>query len=57
MVITESQLTPERLGAAIADILGDPEKTARMGAAARRLAVPDATQKIVNCIEKIQKSV
>ena len=57
MVITEAELTPERLAAAISDILGDPDKAAWMGAAARRLAVPDATRNIVNYIEKIQKSV
>jgi UDP-N-acetylglucosamine--N-acetylmuramyl-(pentapeptide) pyrophosphoryl-undecaprenol N-acetylglucosamine transferase len=53
MVITESVLTPERLGLAIAEIINDPDRAARMGAAARSLAAPDATKKIVDLLEKI----
>jgi UDP-N-acetylglucosamine--N-acetylmuramyl-(pentapeptide) pyrophosphoryl-undecaprenol N-acetylglucosamine transferase len=53
MVITESMLTPERLGLAIAEILNDPGRAARMGAASRALAAPDATKKIVDLLEKI----
>lgn len=53
MVITESELTPERLGLAIAEITNDPDRAARMGAAARALAAPDATKKIVDLLEKI----
>ena len=56
MVITEGQLTPERLGLAIAEIINDPDRAARMGAAARTLAAPDATKKIVDLLEKIVKS-
>jgi UDP-N-acetylglucosamine--N-acetylmuramyl-(pentapeptide) pyrophosphoryl-undecaprenol N-acetylglucosamine transferase len=56
MVITESQLTPERLGLAIAEIINDPERAARMGAAARSLSAPDATKKIVDLLEKIVQS-
>lgn len=56
IVITESQLTPERLAAAITEIVNDPERAARMGAAARSLAVPDATKKIVDLLEKIDRS-
>jgi UDP-N-acetylglucosamine--N-acetylmuramyl-(pentapeptide) pyrophosphoryl-undecaprenol N-acetylglucosamine transferase len=57
MVITESELTPERLAAAIAEVLGDRDRAMRMGEAAGSLAVPDATKKIVNYIEKIEGSV
>ncbi|HEV7920615.1 MAG TPA: undecaprenyldiphospho-muramoylpentapeptide beta-N-acetylglucosaminyltransferase [Thermoanaerobaculia bacterium] len=57
IVITESELTPERLAAAIAEVLGDSERSRRMGEAAGRLAAPDATKKIVNYIEKIEGSV
>lgn len=53
IVITESQLTPERLGLAIAEIINDPERVARMGTASRSLAAPDATKKIVDLLEKI----
>lgn len=56
VVITESQLTPERLATAIADILGNPERTAKMGTAARTLAAPDATKKIVELLEKIERT-
>jgi UDP-N-acetylglucosamine--N-acetylmuramyl-(pentapeptide) pyrophosphoryl-undecaprenol N-acetylglucosamine transferase len=57
IVITESELTPERLAGAIAEVLGDRERARRMGEAAGRLAVPDATKKIVDYIEKIEGSV
>jgi UDP-N-acetylglucosamine--N-acetylmuramyl-(pentapeptide) pyrophosphoryl-undecaprenol N-acetylglucosamine transferase len=55
VVITERELSPERLAAAISDILSDPERSERMGAAAKRLATPDATKSIVDLIEKIQR--
>jgi UDP-N-acetylglucosamine--N-acetylmuramyl-(pentapeptide) pyrophosphoryl-undecaprenol N-acetylglucosamine transferase len=48
IVITESELTPERLAAAFGQI-----DTQRMGAAAKALAAPEATKKIVDTIEKI----
>ena len=53
IVITESQLTPERLAAAIAGIASDPEKARQMGDSARSLATPEATKRIVDTIEKI----
>jgi len=56
IVITEAQLTPERLGLTIAEIINDPDRAARMGGAARTLAAPDATKKIVDLLEKVVKS-
>ena len=56
VVITEKELTPERLAGAITEVLGDPERAARMGAAAKTLATPDATKNIVDLIEKIQRN-
>jgi UDP-N-acetylglucosamine--N-acetylmuramyl-(pentapeptide) pyrophosphoryl-undecaprenol N-acetylglucosamine transferase len=56
VVITEKELTPERLAGAITEILGDPDKAARMGAAARKLGTPDATKRIVDLIERIQRN-
>lgn len=56
IVITEAQLSPERLGLAIAEIINDPDRAARMGAAARTLAEPDATKKIVDLLEKIVRN-
>jgi UDP-N-acetylglucosamine--N-acetylmuramyl-(pentapeptide) pyrophosphoryl-undecaprenol N-acetylglucosamine transferase len=56
LVITEAELTPERLGAAINEIINDPDRIGRMGAAARRLSTPEATKKIVDSIESIQRN-
>ncbi len=53
VVITESELTPERLAAAIGDIVSDPAKARRMGEAAHALATPEATKRIVDTIEEI----
>jgi UDP-N-acetylglucosamine--N-acetylmuramyl-(pentapeptide) pyrophosphoryl-undecaprenol N-acetylglucosamine transferase len=56
IVITERELSPERLAFAITGILSDPDRAARMGRAARTLATPDATKKIVDLLEKIERS-
>jgi UDP-N-acetylglucosamine--N-acetylmuramyl-(pentapeptide) pyrophosphoryl-undecaprenol N-acetylglucosamine transferase len=56
IVITENELTPERLAAAISEVLGDPGRAARMGAAAKRTAAPAATKNIVDLIERIQRN-
>jgi len=56
VVITESELSPERLAGAISAVLGDPDRAARMGEASRTLATPGATKKIVDLIEKIQRN-
>jgi len=54
IVITESELTPERLGHAIEQIISDPERTRQMGEAAGKLAAPEAAKKVVDSIESIQ---
>jgi UDP-N-acetylglucosamine--N-acetylmuramyl-(pentapeptide) pyrophosphoryl-undecaprenol N-acetylglucosamine transferase len=56
VVITERELMPERLATAISEIVNDRERAARMGAAAKKLAVVDATRKIVDLLEKIERS-
>ena len=56
VVITEAQLTPERLGNTIAEIAGDPQRARTMGSGALNLAAPDATRKIVDLLEKIDRS-
>lgn len=56
IVITERELSPERLAFAITGILSDPDRAAQMGRAARTLATPDATRKIVDLLEKIERS-
>jgi UDP-N-acetylglucosamine--N-acetylmuramyl-(pentapeptide) pyrophosphoryl-undecaprenol N-acetylglucosamine transferase len=55
VVITENELSPERLAGAITEILADPQRAARMGAVAKTLAMPDATKTIVDLVEKIQR--
>jgi len=55
IVITEKQLTAKRLADAIAEVIDDPQRLERMGAAAKTLAVPDATKNIVDFIERIQR--
>ncbi len=54
VVITEAELSPEKLAAAITGIVSDPERAQRMGAATKTLATPAATKNIVDLIEKIQ---
>jgi len=56
LVITEARLTPERLALAIAEVINDPDRAARMGAAAKTLAAPEATKTIVDLLEKIEKT-
>jgi len=56
VVITESELSPERLGLTISEIINDPPRAARMGTASHSLAVPDATKNIASLLEKIQRS-
>ena len=56
VVITEAELTPERLAAAIGEIVANPERAARMGTASKTLATPEATKTIVDLIERIQRN-
>lgn len=56
IVITEGQLTPERLALAVAEVINDPDRAGRMGASARSLAAPEATKTIVDLLEKIEKT-
>jgi UDP-N-acetylglucosamine--N-acetylmuramyl-(pentapeptide) pyrophosphoryl-undecaprenol N-acetylglucosamine transferase len=56
VVVTEAELSPERLGLAVAEIINDPERAGRMGQSSRTLATPEATKKIVDYIESIQRN-
>jgi UDP-N-acetylglucosamine--N-acetylmuramyl-(pentapeptide) pyrophosphoryl-undecaprenol N-acetylglucosamine transferase len=56
IVITEKELSPERLAGAISEVMSDPRRAARMGEAARTLASPEATKNIVDLIERIQRN-
>ena len=46
VVIPDSELTPERLSATIAELLSDEDRLRTMSIAARRLARPDAAERI-----------
>ena len=46
VVIPDRELTPERLSAAIAELLADEDRLRDMSIAARRLAKPDAAERI-----------
>lgn len=56
IVITEKELAPGRLSAAIGLVLGDASRARQMGSAARGLAVPGATKSIVDLIDSIQRN-
>ena len=51
-VITETELTGERLSKEIFALLDEPERIDRMSLAARKLSWPNATRDIVNLIEQ-----
>jgi UDP-N-acetylglucosamine--N-acetylmuramyl-(pentapeptide) pyrophosphoryl-undecaprenol N-acetylglucosamine transferase len=51
-VITEAELTGERLSKEIFALLDSPEQIERMSVAARKLSWPNATRDIVNLIEE-----
>ena len=51
-VITESELTGERLSSEIFSLLDRPQEIERIAAAARTLSWPNATRDIVNLIEQ-----
>ncbi len=54
VVLTEAELSPEKLASAITEIVADPMRAERMGNASKTLALPAATKTIVDLIEKIQ---
>ena len=48
VVIPDRELTPQRLSAAIAELLADEDRLRAMSTAARRLAKPDAAERIAH---------
>ena len=50
-IISEDQLTPETLAAALQRLFEHPAELARMAAAARSVAVPDAAEKLADLVE------
>ncbi len=54
VVITEKELTPEKLARTITEWMTERERLVQMGVSAKTLATPDATKNIVDFIERIQ---
>ena len=50
MVIPDDELSPERLSIAIAELLSDEDRLRAMSIAARRLAKPDAAERIARAV-------
>lgn len=55
VVITERELTPERIGGAIRELTGDPHRLEGMGGAAKTLANEKSAAKIVDIIDEIRR--
>jgi UDP-N-acetylglucosamine--N-acetylmuramyl-(pentapeptide) pyrophosphoryl-undecaprenol N-acetylglucosamine transferase len=55
VVIPDSELTPERLSAAIAELLADEDRLRAMSMAARRLAKPDAAERIAREVLEVAR--
>jgi UDP-N-acetylglucosamine--N-acetylmuramyl-(pentapeptide) pyrophosphoryl-undecaprenol N-acetylglucosamine transferase len=51
LVIEQRELDGDRLAMAIVGVLGDPQRREQMGQAARRLARPDAAERIADRVE------
>jgi UDP-N-acetylglucosamine--N-acetylmuramyl-(pentapeptide) pyrophosphoryl-undecaprenol N-acetylglucosamine transferase len=56
MVIDERDLKGDALTSALRDLVGDPERLARMAAAARTLARPDAAERIADRVEELSRA-
>lgn len=52
-VIVQSELTPQRWVEEVRSLMANPETVAKMGAAARRLARPDAAARIADLVERL----
>lgn len=53
VALEERDLTGDTLAATITELVGDPERRRRMAIAARRLARPDAAQRIADRVEQL----
>lgn len=52
LMVSQSELKPEKLAAALTDLAADRPRLLKMAEAARKLARPDATERVVNyCLE------
>ena len=55
VVIDERNLHGDALAWALKELIGDPDRRARMSAAARTLARPDAAERIADVVEKLAR--
>jgi UDP-N-acetylglucosamine--N-acetylmuramyl-(pentapeptide) pyrophosphoryl-undecaprenol N-acetylglucosamine transferase len=53
VVVREPELSAEGLAGLLAELLGDPDRLARMAAAARGVARPDAAERLADLVEQI----
>ena len=52
VLVPDAELTPERLATEIDSLLADPARLVAMGEAARRLARPDAAERVADLVER-----
>jgi UDP-N-acetylglucosamine--N-acetylmuramyl-(pentapeptide) pyrophosphoryl-undecaprenol N-acetylglucosamine transferase len=55
VVISDAELTPRRLSSEVADLLADEDQLREMSIAARRLAKPDAAQRIARQVLEVAR--
>ena len=53
VVIRDRELTPDSLGSAIAGLLADGERRRSMSRASAEAGMPDATERVADCVERI----
>lgn len=56
ILVPDGQCTPERISGLVAELLADPERLARMGEAARRVARPDAAEHVAEMLLQMARS-
>ena len=57
IVVSENQLTPDTLSGHIHTVLIDPQGATRMAQAALSVAVPDATDRLVDLVTRLARGV
>jgi UDP-N-acetylglucosamine--N-acetylmuramyl-(pentapeptide) pyrophosphoryl-undecaprenol N-acetylglucosamine transferase len=55
-IAREHQLTVESLSSALEKLLTNPQRLARMAAAARSVAIPDAAERLADVVEQTAKA-
>jgi UDP-N-acetylglucosamine--N-acetylmuramyl-(pentapeptide) pyrophosphoryl-undecaprenol N-acetylglucosamine transferase len=52
VVLLDEECDPPRLDAVVSELLAEPDRLERMGAAARRLGKPDAAARLADLVEE-----